>query len=318
MWNGFRSYGNTYLRAEERLFLQTSPYMLPQEPVDVVTACHAGTPTPPNTPTEVTAQVVGTTVTLSWKTSMRATSYVVEAGSEPGLANLYNADVGNTTAINTAAPSGKYHVRVRAKNGSGVSAPSSEVSFSSGTPPPLPPPPTELAVQVSGTTVTVTWAASSGATSYVLEAGSAPGLANLYSADVGNTTALTTGAPHGTYHVRVRAKNGAGVSGASADVSFSVNHATPPCTGPPGMPANLTFTQAGHRIDLRWMPAPGSLSFVVEAGSAAGLADLFNGSVGVQPELAASPPAGTYFVRVRGVNACGTSQASNEVVVVIP
>jgi hypothetical protein len=34
--------------------------------------------------------------------------------------------------------------------------------------------------------------------------------------------------------------------------------------------------------------------------------------------LAAPAPAGTYFVRVRAVNACGTGPASAETVVAVP
>jgi hypothetical protein len=70
------------------------------------------------------------TVTLAWSAgSGNATSYVVEAGSSPGLTNLANSDLGSAapalTATNVAA--GTYYVRVRAKNACGVSAPSNEV-----------------------------------------------------------------------------------------------------------------------------------------------------------------------------------------------
>jgi hypothetical protein len=57
---------------------------------------------------------------------------------------------------------------------------------------------------------------------------------------------------------------------------------------------------------------------MLEAGSAFSLANLFNGNIGTATSLATSVPPGTYFVRVRGVNACGTGPASNELIVAHP
>ena len=52
----------------------------------------------------------------------------------------------------------------------------------------------------------------------MIEAGSAPGLANLASIQVGPVSTFTTTAPPGTYYVRVRAINGRGSSQSSNEI----------------------------------------------------------------------------------------------------
>jgi len=54
---------------------------------------------------------------------------------------------------------------------------------------------------------------------------------------------------------------------------------------------------------------------VVEAGSAPGLSNLAVLTIGDQTIFATTAPPGTYYIRVRSVNALGTSGPSNEIVV---
>ena len=123
-------------------------------------------------------------------------SYIIEAGSATGLANLANFATGTaaTTFSTGGVPSGTYYVRVRAFNGAGTSPPSNEailVVGSSGCTAAPGPPGNLTATSTANGTVTLTWTAASGApTSYVIEAGSATGLANLANSDLGGT-ALT-------------------------------------------------------------------------------------------------------------------------------
>ena len=56
------------------------------------------------------------------------TSYLVEAGSSPGLADLAMLSTGSaSTVFNALAPTGTYYVRVRGVNGGGASAASAEI-----------------------------------------------------------------------------------------------------------------------------------------------------------------------------------------------
>ena len=119
-----------------------------------------------------------------------------------------------------SVPGGTFFARVTATNACGTSGPSGEVFFTIGAPDPLPAAPTSLAASVSGSTVSLTWTAPAGAvTSYVLEAGTGSGLANLGTLAVGATPSLVIpGVPAGTYVLRVRAVTSAGSGAPSADV----------------------------------------------------------------------------------------------------
>jgi hypothetical protein len=72
--------------------------------------------------------------------------------------------------------------------------------------------------------VSFVWNASPDATTYLLEAGSTPGAVNLASSNLGSsaTSFTATGVAGGTYHVRLRAQNSCGTSGASNEVSLVV------------------------------------------------------------------------------------------------
>ena len=84
-------------------------------------------PVPPPAPEHLLSSVSGAFVSLAWNSLPGATDYIVEAGNAPGLANLYNAAVGVFPGLYTSAPPGRYYVRVRARNVSGISVPSNEI-----------------------------------------------------------------------------------------------------------------------------------------------------------------------------------------------
>jgi hypothetical protein len=84
-------------------------------------------PNAPPPPSALSAIVSGGVVVLTWTPSTGAEEYFVEAGSTPGARDLYNARVGAVPSLVTAAPPGRYYVRVRARNASGLSAPSNEI-----------------------------------------------------------------------------------------------------------------------------------------------------------------------------------------------
>jgi hypothetical protein len=279
---------------------------------------------PPERPTAVTANVTGSTVVLNWTpatTGGVALSYVVEAGSSPGLANLAVLTVtGSVPSLTVnAVPPGAYYVRVRARNSLGTSAASPETIVNVA-PCVLPGAPGGLSYSAADNIVSITWTPPSSTApiqGYVLSAGFAQGQSNALVAQLGPTPGFSGFAPAGNYFVRVQARSACGVGPASADLLVTVQS----CAAPPSAPTNLRFTKAGNVVTLNWNPpasgAPSHYRLVV--GSVAGGSDLLiSNTSNNATTLVANAPNGTYFVRLQAVNLCGTSTSSNEVIVTVP
>jgi len=293
----------------------------------LVVSAPAAAQTVPPPPTGLTAVVSLDTVTLTWtQPGGTPTTYVVEAGSAPGLANLASVSTNSATPayVATAVLPGNYFVRVRARNVSGTSEPSNEVIVSVGTSCQLPPAPRGLTSAVMGSSVHLQWTGMGG--SFQLEAGSGPGRTDLYNGDAGPVTTVTPTAPPGVYFVRVRERNACGFGPPSTEVVVTV--------GGPSAPGNLAASIIRGAITFRWEgpnPAePIPASYLLEAGSAPGLSNL--GAIPVPTSTVVrwgteeglrtgytvpSVPPGTYYVRVRAVGATFVGAPSNELAVTV-
>ena len=187
--------------------------------------------------------------------------------------------------------------------------------------------PSNVQVIVYGTTsLTVSWSAvaavtavrESAATSYRVDFRGSPTGAILASA-TSSTTSLGVAIPAGvagTFYVWVTPLNSAGAGPVSAPRAFTIESPTPgpgSCTSPPGAVTGLTGTVSGGVASARWMAVPGASTYLVQAGSAPGAANLapitdIGNNVGVQAQV----PAGfTAWVRVFARNACGTSAGTD-------
>jgi hypothetical protein len=182
--------------------------------------------------------------------------------------------------------------------------------------------PENLHASVSGATVVVRWSPpASGPVPglFYFEAGTTTGSSNLGVVPTTATGLTFDGVPAGTYFARVRSV-GAGpgliVSEPSNEVTIAVGGSG--CTGPPLSPSALAASVAASQVTLTWSSATSPDVFQIEAGSAPGLANLAVVEVGgSQRSITVGAPPGQYFVRVRSRNPCGTSPASNEIVVVV-
>jgi hypothetical protein len=194
------------------------------------------------------------------------------------------------------------------------------------TPSAAPGAPSGLVTSASGSTVFISWTApaSGGApTAYTIEAGSSAGASNLASFSTGSTaTSFSSGGVGaGSYFIRVKATNAAGTSAASNE-SLLVVGGGGPCTGAPGAPTGFMITgNSGGTVSFSWTASSGSpTSYIIEAGSTPGATNLANSDLGGTATTFTAPGVGrgTYYVRLRAKNSCGTSSVSNEVTLVVP
>jgi predicted phage tail protein len=187
-----------------------------------------------------------------------------------------------------------------------------------------PDPPTNLVATVIGNSVTLTWKAAVSSTPvfFVIEAGSTPGAANLASLRFPGSPFSTSGVASGTYYVRVRATSllTSATSAPSNEAILVVGGAA--CTTAPNAPSGLTSAASGGTVTLTWNPPSGGCavtSYVLQAGSAAGLSNLANSNTGntATSFIAPGVGVGTYFVRILAANTYGQSAASNESTLVV-
>jgi glucose/arabinose dehydrogenase len=184
--------------------------------------------------------------------------------------------------------------------------------------------PRDLRIVVSGRDVVVTWnAPEDGAVplAYQLEAGSVPGAADLavVFAEANQFLLPFAGVPPGTYYVRVRGFNEAGLGAASTELTVVVPAGG--CTAAPPAPFGFASIVDGRTVRLFWaLPSTsnGPTSFVLDAGSAPGVTDIVSASLPANiRSLTVDAPPGNYYARIRAVNACGSSAVSNEILVTV-
>ena len=283
----------------------------------------------PGEPVNLSARVTGGRARFTWApplTGGDATGYVLAAGLAPGQTLITFASPGATTVydLGLTLPPGQYYFRVSGQNEFGAGAPSEDYELVVG---PggenRPDAPLNLAATITaGGLLNVTWIApptGGTPTGYVLEVGSGPGLANLATVPVSTPSFSYSGVPPGNYFLRVRAVNGGGQSAPSNEILLNAGGVPPP----PGAPRAATATAtAGGNVTIAWLaPVDGGAptSYVLEAGSARGLANLATVNVGAGTSISFSGvPSGVYWLRIRGQNAQGAGMASNDVRLVVP
>jgi predicted phage tail protein len=290
-----------------------------------VTVTQAAT-TEPGPPQQLTAALTGQRVVFRWNAPADSGAgvggYLLEYGFTPGRSDGAALAIGTAREFAVTVPPGRFYVRVKAQNAYGISAASNEVELRAGITAAPPSRPQAVSAQVTGSTLRLTWSAPAGGdapTGYVLEAGTAAGLSNIANVSLGPATSFVAeGIPAGLYFVRMRAVNSFGMSEPSEDVPVAVGSVAQP----PQRPTGVTATVTGRTVTFMWnAPTQGGVptGYVLEAGTGSGLSDITALPIGPAPSFTVGDvPPGTYFVRVRAVNALGASGPSSEVVVTVP
>ena len=244
--------------------------------------------------------------------------YVLEAGLAPGN-TFVSLPAGSATGLDVAAPAGVYYVRVRAIIGGAAGPVSNELRLAVGAAE-APGAPTNLLASISGGFLRLAWhnAGLGGTrTTTILEA-FAPGSSTLLATlPIGaDAETFAVAAPPGTYALRLRAAGPTLSSPASNLVLVTI----PGSCVVPAAPTGLAAQSISRSVTITWrLPDVGSTapdSFVLEAG-------LTPGSPGFSIPVATrafqtQAPAGTYYIRVRGVSVCGSSAPTPEATLTVP
>ncbi|MGO8669784.1 MAG: fibronectin type III domain-containing protein [Capsulimonadaceae bacterium] len=261
-------------------------------------------------PTGLIAGAASTQVDLYWSTTTGAASYSVYRGTTSGGESATAVATGITATLfaNTGLSNGTtYYYKVAAVNASGTSAKSSEVSAEPSTS--LPSIPTGLTGRGSNSSVILTWTSSSGATSYNIYNGTTSGGESTTAVATGvtGTTYTNSGlANETTYYFTIAAVNASGTSPQSAEASALTL---------PGGPAGLTATAGNVQVGLSWTPDTGATSYNVYRGTTSGgesATPIATGGTSTTYLDDLVVNGVTYYYTVTGVNAQGSSVASNE------
>ncbi len=180
-----------------------------------------GTPPPviPSAPTGVTATPGNAQVSLNWNASSGATSYHVKRSTTTGGPYTQMAAPTTTSDVDTGLANGTtYFYVVSALNSAGESGNSAEASATPVLP--VPATPTGLTATAGDTQVTLSWNASSAATSYHVKRATVSGGPYTTVASPSGTSDTDTGLTNGTtYYYVVSAVNAAGQSANSSQAS---------------------------------------------------------------------------------------------------
>ena len=270
---------------------------------------------PPATPASVTVTRADGTLTANWDAIAGATSYHVtysdDGGASWSLAALDHTEASIDIDVDNAKT---YVVGVRAKNsagGSGWRNSDPAAPFTPTTPTP-PGPVASVSVTRADGTLTASWDAPSGATSYhVTYTDDGAQSWQLAALDHAATSISIAADNAKTYVVGVRAKNSAGGSAWRNSPAAAPFNPSPTPT-PPAAVASVTVTRADGTLTASWDTPDGATSYHVtytaNNGFSWSLAALNHTATSI--DIAADNDK-TYIVGVRAKNSAGGAQWRN-------
>lgn len=264
-------------------------------------------PAAPAAPAALTATAGDTTVALSWTASAGATGYNIFRGVTSGGEGATAIAVAGTTYTDSGLTDGTtYYYKVKAVNGGGSSTTSPEANAKPVAP--APPALTNLVATPGNAVVTLTWTAAPRATSYNVLRGNTSG-SEVFIVNVPGPTYTNTLLSNGqTYFYEVQGVDTGGTAAISNEAS-----ATP--VSPPAAPTSLHFNAVAGAtpVNLGWTAGAGATGYNIYRSTSSGTETLLSTSASTTASDAGAVAGGTYFYKVAGVNAGGTSVLSLEI-----
>lgn len=235
---------------------------------------------PPATPAGLAAQAGNARVLLTWSASARAASYVIRRATSPRGPFAPIGAPAATSFVDTGVTNGTaYAYVVAAVNAGGESQDSSPVEAAPLAPPAVP---TGLSASPGNAQVTLTWTASTRASTYTIHRGTARGGPYVAIASSATPSFVDMGLANDTaYFYVVRAANAGGDSPDSLEES-----ATP--VAPPMAQGALAATPGNAQVALAWGVTPGATGYSLRRSlNPAG------------PWVVIATPSGTGFIDTR-------------------
>jgi fibronectin type 3 domain-containing protein len=261
----------------------------------------------PATPTGLAAAAGNAQITLTWSVSSGATSYHVKRSTTSGAETQISAPISNSFTDAGLTNGTKYFYIVSAVNSTTESANSAEVSATPTAPVTAPATPIGLAATGGTAQVSLTWSASTGATSYHVKRSTTSGTETQISAPASNSF-TDTGVTNGTkYFYVVSAVNSSGESANSAEVSAT------PVLPAPAIPTGLAATAGNAQVSLSWSASTGATSYHVKRSTSSGTETQISAPTSNSFTDTTVTNGTKYFYVVSAVNSASESVNSSEV-----
>ena len=271
---------------------------------------------------------VSTSLSLTWGSAPFATGYHVQVATSPGFGSgaiVVDASgvSGTSYSVSGLSVSTTYFWRVSSLSSGGESGPSGAFSFTTGpggggggggapTAPTLASP-ADGATGIS-LTMTVSWNAASGASSYGVQVSTSSGFgSNIFDqSSISGTSQQITGLTGGTvYYWRVNATNTGGTSSWSSTRSFTTVGSAP--TAPTLSSPTDGATGVSKTPTLSWNASSGATSYQIQVSTSSSFTSTLvdqSGLTGTSYAASGLADVTVYYWRVNATNSNGTSSWS--------
>jgi len=265
----------------------------------------------PVSPTALVATAGNAQVALSWTGSANATGYkIFRATTTGGYGATPLATPTGTSYTDTTATNGTTYFYVVKATGVGGDSPNSNEA--SATPLSAPVAPTNLAATSGNASASLSWSASTNATSYQVFRSLTSGVYPASPTQTVTTASFSdSGLTNGTtYYYVVKAIGVGGTSAASSEVS-----ATPALPTAPLAPTGFSATAGDGQVSLSWSPSSGATGYKLFRSLTAGGYGATPWASGNSTSFLDTPVTDgtTYYYSVKASNAGGDSPFSTEV-----